>query len=85
MVKNLPLSARGARDVGLISGLGGSPGGGNGNLLQYSCLRNPIDRGAVWVTVHGLQRVRHDGTATEKYSTYTCITTSLSIHLLVDI
>ena len=44
MVKNLCASAGG---MGLIPGLGTSPGGGNGNPLQYSCLENPIDRG-VW-------------------------------------
>ena len=47
-------------DAGLIPGLGGSPGGGNGILLQYSCLENPMDKGAWWATVHGLQRVGHD-------------------------
>ena len=36
------------------------PGVGNGNTLQYSCLENPMDRGAHWATVHGAQRVRHD-------------------------
>ena len=36
------------------------PGEGNGNPLQYSCLENPMNRGAWWATVHGLQRVRHD-------------------------
>ena len=41
-----------ARDVSLIPGSGRSPGEGNGNLLQYSCLRNPMDRGAWWAKVH---------------------------------
>ena len=41
-------------------GRGRSPGGGNGNALQYSCLENSMDRGAWQATVHGLQRVRHD-------------------------
>ena len=45
-VKNLPANAGGSRDVGLIPGLGRSRGGGNGNPLQYSCLENPMDRGA---------------------------------------
>ena len=36
------------RDIGLIPGLGRSPGGGHGNLLKYSCLENPMDRGAWW-------------------------------------
>ena len=47
-------------DLGLIPGSGRSPGEGNGNPLQYSCLENPIDGGAWQATVHGLQRVRHD-------------------------
>ena len=52
MVKNLPASAGDLRDVGLIPGSGRSPGGRNGNPLQYSCLENPTDRRACWVTVH---------------------------------
>ena len=51
VVKNLPASAR---DVGSTLGLGRSPGEGNGNPLQYSCLTNPMDRGAWWATVHGV-------------------------------
>ena len=47
-------------DTGLIPGLGRSPGGGNGNLLQYFCEKHPRDRGAWWATVHGSQRVGHD-------------------------
>ena len=46
VVKNPSVSARDARDLGLIPGLGRSPGGGNGNPLQYSCLENPMDRRA---------------------------------------
>ena len=46
MVKNLPANARDAGDMGLISGWRRSPGGGNGNPLQFSCLGNPLDRGA---------------------------------------
>ena len=41
-----------ARDMGLIPGLGRSPGRGHGNPLQYSCLENPMDRGSWWVTIH---------------------------------
>ena len=52
VVKNPPASARDLRDTGLIPGLGGSPGGGHGNPLQYSCLENPMDKGAWWATVH---------------------------------
>ena len=43
-------------DLGSIPGLGKSPGGGHGNLLQYSCLENPMDRGAWWATVHGVTK-----------------------------
>ena len=50
-VKNLSASAG---DVGSTPGLGRSPGEGNGNPLQYSCLGNPMDRGAWWATVHGV-------------------------------
>ena len=53
VVKNLPANAG---DVGLISFLGRSPGEGNGNPLQYSCLENPMDRGAWWATVHEVAR-----------------------------
>ena len=48
MVKNLPANAGDARDVGSIPGAGISPGGGNGNPVQCSCLENPMDRGALW-------------------------------------
>ena len=47
-------SAGNAGDPGLIPGSGRSPGEGNGNPLQYSCLENPMDRGAWWATVHGV-------------------------------
>ena len=52
MVKNKNGSVGDIRDLGLIPGLGGSPGEGNGNPLQYSCLGNPMDRGAWRATVH---------------------------------
>ena len=47
-----------ARDLGLIPGSGRSPGGGNGNPLQYFCLENPMDRGAWQSTVHGVTKSR---------------------------
>ena len=53
-------SACNAGDLGSIPGLGRSPGEGNGNPVQYSCLENPMDRGAWQDTVHGVARVRHD-------------------------
>ena len=52
VVKNPPTNAGDMRDVGSIPGLGRSPGGGLGNPLQYSCLKNPMDRGACRATVH---------------------------------
>jgi len=52
LVKNLPANAGEIRDMGLIPGLGRSPGGRHGNLLQYSCLENPMDGGAWQATVH---------------------------------
>ena len=53
VVRNLSANAG---DVGLIPGLGRSPGEGNGNPLQYSCLGNTVDRGAWWATVHGVTK-----------------------------
>jgi len=54
VVKNWPANAGDARNMGWIPGWGRSPGEGNGNPLQYSCLENPMDRGARWATVHGV-------------------------------
>ena len=58
MVKNLPANAGDIKDMGSIPGLGKSPGGGNGNPLQYSCLQNPIDSGAWWATFNGVTKSR---------------------------
>ena len=55
VVKKLPANAG---DTGSIPGSGRSPGEGNGNPLQYSCLENPIDRGARWATFHGVTKSR---------------------------
>ena len=52
MVKDWSASARDIRDLGSITGSGRSPGGGHGNPLQYSCLENPMDRGAWRATDH---------------------------------
>ena len=52
--ENPPANAGDVRDVGSIPGLGRSPGEGNANPFQYSCLRNPVDRGAWQETVHGI-------------------------------
>ena len=56
MVKNPPANARDAKDVGLIPGLGGSSGEGNGNPFQYSCVENSMDRGAWWAAVRGVKK-----------------------------
>ena len=58
MVKNLPAGAGDIRDVGSIPGSGRSPRGRRGDPLQYSCLENPMDRGAWWATVHGVVKGR---------------------------
>ena len=60
VVKNPHFRARHARDAGLIPGSGRYPGVGNKNPLEYSCLENPMDRGAWQATVHGIARVGHD-------------------------
>ena len=56
MVKNPPANAGDLRVAGSILGWGRSPGGGSNNSLQYSCLENPMDRGAWWATVHGYEK-----------------------------
>ena len=56
VVKNLLANAGDIRDTGLIPGLGRFPGEGNSNPLQYSCLENPMGRGAWWATVHGVSK-----------------------------
>ena len=54
MAQIVKVSAYNAEDPDLIPGSGRSPGEGNGDPLQYSCLENPMDRGAWWATVHGV-------------------------------
>ena len=56
VVKNPPANVGDARDMGSIPGSGRSPGGRNGNPLQYSCLENPMDGGAWRATVHGVAK-----------------------------
>ena len=58
VLKNPPANAGYLRDASSIPGSGRSPGEGNGNPLQYSCLENPMDRGAWWATVHGVAKSR---------------------------
>ena len=69
MVKNPPAIAGDIRDMGLIPRSGRSPGGRHGNPLQYSCLENPMDRGAWWGAVH---RVAKRQTQLKQLSTHTC-------------
>ena len=56
VIKNPSANVGDMRDASSIPGLGRLPGGGHGNLLQYSCLENPMDRGAWQTTVHGVAR-----------------------------
>ena len=70
-------------DVGLIPGSGRSPGEGNGNPLKYSYLGNPMDRGAWWATVQGLQTARHDLVTKQQYSTV-CLSLLLLSVLVVS-
>ena len=56
IIKNLPVKTGDSGEVGSIPELGKSPGEGNGNLFQYSCLENPMDRGAWQVTVQGVTK-----------------------------
>ena len=69
VIKNPPANGGDAGDVDLIPGSGRSPGGGNGNPLQYSCLRNPIDRGDRQATVHMVAKslTRLSDTYTESF------------------
>ena len=60
VVKNLPANDGNKRDAVLIPGWGRSPGAGHGYPRQYSCLENPVDRGAWQATVHKVERVRHN-------------------------
>ena len=55
-VAHPPANAGDEEDMDSVPGLGRSPGGGNGNPLQYSCLGNPMDKGAWWAIVHGVAK-----------------------------
>ena len=59
MVKNSPASVGDIRDAGSIPESERSPGGGSDNPLQCSCLKNPMDRGAWWATIHGVANSQH--------------------------
>ena len=70
VVKNLPANSGDIRDVGSIPGSGRSPGEGNGNPLQCSCLENPMDRGVWRATVH---KVAKGPTPLKRLSTHACM------------
>ena len=72
-VKNLSANAEDIRDMGLIPGLGRSPGGGDGNLLQYSCLENPMHRGVWQAAIHRVAK-RDMTEVTEHAYTYIYLT-----------
>ena len=67
--KNPPANTGDTGDVGSILGSGSSPGGGHGNPLHYSCLENPMDRGAWGVTAHGVAKFQ---TQLKRPRTHTC-------------
>ena len=75
LVKNPPANAGEARDASLIPGLGRSPGVGNDNPLQYSCMKNSMDRGACWAIVH---EVTKSGTQLTQLLLVNTFTTLLS-------
>ena len=80
VVENLPVSAGAAGDMGSIPGLGRSPGRVNGNPRQYSCLKNPIDRGTWQATVHGVTK---ELDMTEQLSVLACIEKAVSTQPLL--
>ena len=81
VVKNPSASARDVRDEGSSPGSGRFPGGGHGNPLQYSCLENPMDRGAWRATVH---RVTKSQTQLKRLSTHACMILRMVKYLLQD-
>ena len=76
MVKKPPANARDIRNVGSMPGLGRSPGGGNGNLFQYSCLENPMERSLVGYSPQGHKQLD----TTEQLSTHTHSSKSKQSH-----
>ena len=77
VVKNPPANAGDVTDLSSIPESGRSPGGGHGNLLQYSCLENPMDRGAWQGTVHNFGkswiRLRSPSTHAQTFSEHLCV------------
>ena len=81
MVKNLPANAGDIRAVGLIPGSGRFPGGRHGNPLQYSCLENPMERGAWQATVHGVTESRTTEHKAQAYCLSSFIFALLSVEM----
>ena len=84
VVKNLPANAGNTRDTGSIPGSGRFPGRGNGNPLQYSCLKNPTDRGTWWAIVHGAAK-ELDLTERLNTNTHTRTHTHTHIHNMAEL
>ena len=82
MIKNLAANAGDIRDVGSVPELGRSPGEGHGNPLQYSCLENPMDRGAWWATVH---KVAKSQTQLKQLSIHTLMPLRSLSHLFLTL
>ena len=76
VVKKPPANAGDLRDVGLIPGLGRSPGKGNDNPLQYPCLENPMDRGAWQASAHSVAKSQ---TRLKWFNMYTCTQTQVNL------
>ena len=89
VVKNLPANAGDGRDAGLILGWGGSPGVGNGNPLQYSCLKIFLGREAWWTKVHGVTKSRtrltHIHTSTYQSVSFWVLELYLHFELLLHV
>ena len=82
VVKKIPANTGDIRDMGLIPGLERFPGGGHGNPLQYSCLENPMDRGAWWATVHGVAKSK---TRLKRLSTHIIVLKDCFMEKRIDV
>ena len=84
LVKNWPANAGDRRDVGLIPGSGRSPGEGSGNPLHYSCLENPMDRGAWWATVNAVAKSQTQLSDFSSLHFFTVLTEHLLGYCIID-
>ena len=83
MVKNQPASEGDTGDIGLIPQLGRSPGEGNGNPHQYSCLENSMDRGGWWATDHGVMSDKKSDTTEATYLKDSLVPNNLKIRFVL--